>query len=140
MPTYAAQIGSTLTGLRRSHAADLGNVGLVSSYYFCRPIQPSPLTILGQPSEGRYIAAFEGTLLVENGLYVLPLLLLPILLSSIALLAVYCLKTRLRTVLWVLAGLTMGFCSVLFLSIGMLYIPTAVATVVAATKANEEVI
>ena len=27
MPTYAAQIGSTLTGLRRSHAADLGNVG-----------------------------------------------------------------------------------------------------------------
>ena len=28
MPTYAAQIGSTLTGLRRSHAADLGNVGL----------------------------------------------------------------------------------------------------------------
>ena len=28
MPRYAAQIGSTLTGLRRSHAADLGNVGL----------------------------------------------------------------------------------------------------------------
>ena len=27
MPRYAAQIGSTLTGLRRSHAADLGNVG-----------------------------------------------------------------------------------------------------------------
>ena len=28
MPRYAAQIGSTLTGLRRSHAADLGNVGI----------------------------------------------------------------------------------------------------------------
>ena len=28
MPRYAAQIGSTLTGLRRSHAADPGNVGL----------------------------------------------------------------------------------------------------------------
>ena len=28
MPRYAAQIGSTLTGLRRTHAADLGNVGL----------------------------------------------------------------------------------------------------------------
>ena len=27
MPKYAAQIGSTLTGLRRTHAADLGNVG-----------------------------------------------------------------------------------------------------------------
>ena len=27
MPRYAAQIGSTLTGLRRTHAADLGNVG-----------------------------------------------------------------------------------------------------------------
>ena len=31
MPRYAAQIGSTLTGLRRTHAADLGNVG---SYHF----------------------------------------------------------------------------------------------------------
>ena len=29
MPRYAAQIGSTLTGLRRSHAADLGNVGFL---------------------------------------------------------------------------------------------------------------
>ena len=28
-PRYAAQIGSTLTGLRRTHAADLGNVGLI---------------------------------------------------------------------------------------------------------------
>ena len=28
MPRYAAQIGSTLTGLRRTHTADLGNVGL----------------------------------------------------------------------------------------------------------------
>ncbi len=29
MPTmYAANMGSTLTGLRRTHAADLGNVGL----------------------------------------------------------------------------------------------------------------
>ena len=27
MPTYAAQIGSTLTELRRTHGADLGNVG-----------------------------------------------------------------------------------------------------------------
>ena len=27
MPRYADQIGSTLTGLRRTHAADLGNVG-----------------------------------------------------------------------------------------------------------------
>ena len=27
MPRYAAQIGSPLTGLRRTHAADLGNVG-----------------------------------------------------------------------------------------------------------------
>ena len=28
MPMYAAHIGSMLTGLRRSHPADLGNVGL----------------------------------------------------------------------------------------------------------------
>ena len=28
MPRYAAQIGSTLTGLRRTHAADLGKCGL----------------------------------------------------------------------------------------------------------------
>ncbi len=31
MPRYAAQIGSTLTGLRRTHAADLGNVGLIAA-------------------------------------------------------------------------------------------------------------
>ena len=30
MPRYAAQIGSTLTGLRHPHVADLGNVGLGS--------------------------------------------------------------------------------------------------------------
>ena len=34
MPRYAAQIGSTLTGLRRTHAADLGNVGSIGSYYY----------------------------------------------------------------------------------------------------------
>ena len=33
MPRYAAQIGSTLTGLRRTHAADLGNVGLSAALF-----------------------------------------------------------------------------------------------------------
>ena len=32
MPRYAAQIGSTLTGLRRTHGADLGNVGCIHAW------------------------------------------------------------------------------------------------------------
>jgi hypothetical protein len=35
MPMYAAQIGSTLSRLRRTHAADLGNVGLVNLPLLC---------------------------------------------------------------------------------------------------------
>ena len=38
MPRYAAQISSTLTGLRRTHAADLGNVGLIDGRYYIRDL------------------------------------------------------------------------------------------------------
>ena len=31
IPMYAAKMGSMLTGLRRSHPADLGNVGIYST-------------------------------------------------------------------------------------------------------------
>ena len=47
MPRYAAQIGSTLTGLRRTHAADLGNVGseelLVDEGWHAVEVEPEVL-------------------------------------------------------------------------------------------------
>ena len=73
---------------------------------------------------------------MQNGLYVLPLLLYPVLLSSISVLAVHYLKVRLRTALWVGGGLMMVFCSALLLSIGMLYLPTLAAMIVAAASAS----
>ena len=63
------------------------------------------------PREGVYLPQFEGTLLTENGLYVLPLLLFPILLSSVTELAVHYLRgSTPGQSSWILGGLQMAFC------------------------------
>ena len=75
------------------------------------------------------------TLIEVNGLYVVPLLLVPILLSGIAVWAVRDTDAgRLgrRVLLWVLAVVLLGLCALSILSIGMLYLPTALAMLVAA--------
>ena len=63
MPRYAAQIGSTLTGLRRTHGADLGNVGLyILERYFLTP-RRWPLGGLpwdGEPSESAALVVAAG--------------------------------------------------------------------------------
>ena len=78
---------------------------------------------------------FTATLIEVNGLRVIPLLLVPVLLSGIAVWAVrdtYGGRTGRRILLWVLAVVLLGLCTVSILSIGVLYLPTALALLVAA--------
>ena len=67
LPRYAAQIGSTLTGLRRSHAADLGNVGVrdqepvahQSAYWGAEPVEGSVLANRLTDIVGRTVSAYD---------------------------------------------------------------------------------
>ena len=75
------------------------------------------------------------TLIEVNGLYVVPLLLVPVLLSGIAVWAVRDTGSGRRgrmILLWVLAVVLLGLCAISILSIGMLYLPTALALLIAA--------
>ena len=88
------------------------------------------------PGESAGEAARSTATLIEvNGLYVIPLLLVPVLLSGIAVWAVRGADggmTGRRILPWVLAVVLLGLCALLILSIGMLYLPTALAMLVAA--------
>ena len=80
-------------------------------------------------------ARSTATLIEVNGLGVVPLLLVPVLLSGIAVWAVRDTgsgRRGRRILLWVLAIVLLGLCAVSILSIGMLYLPTALAMLVAA--------
>ena len=87
--------------------------------------------VLPSPRWWVWLPVFEDTILEWSGPHVYPLLVYPVLMSGVAVMAVYYLKTQLRSVLWFLSGLVVGFCSALFPSIGFLYVPTAAAMVVA---------
>ena len=80
-------------------------------------------------------ARFSATLIEVNGLRVVPLLLLPILLSGIAVWAIQgtdAMNKRRIVLLWVLAVSLLGFCAVSIFSIGVFYLPVALALLVAA--------
>ena len=78
---------------------------------------------------------YSATAIEANGLYVILLLLVPILLTGIALLA-FRLTAKSQTVRKVLhwgpAVVLLGFCFVAIASIGMFYLPAALALLVAA--------
>ena len=81
----------------------------------------------------------SATLIEVNGLRVIPLLLVPVLLSGIAVWAVRDTdggRTGRRIFLWVLAVVLLGLCAVSILSIGVLYLPTALALLVAAVTGS----
>ena len=74
----------------------------------------------------------SNSLIEQNGLDVIWLLLVPVLLTGVALLSVQ--RTDIRPVrryafLWGAAVVFLGFCAVSILSIGALYLPAAVALV-----------
>ena len=80
-------------------------------------------------------ARFTATLIEVNGLYVIPILLVPVLLSGIAVWAVKSPHGGMvgrRVLLWATTVVLLGLCAVSILSIGMLYLPTALALLVAA--------
>ena len=81
------------------------------------------------------IVRHTSTLIEQNGLQVVPLLLAPIVLTAIALLALRLTNDRptaRRVLLWGPAALLLGFCVLAILSIGIFYLPAAMALLVAA--------
>ena len=78
---------------------------------------------------------YSATAIEANGLHVILLLLAPILLTGIALLALrLTAKSQAvrKVLLWSPAVVLLGFCFVAIASIGMFYLPTALALLVAA--------
>ena len=77
----------------------------------------------------------SSTLIAENGLHVVLLLLVPIFLTAITLLGLRLTaksQTVRKVLLWGPAVVLLGFCFVAIASIGMFYLPAALALLVAA--------
>ena len=81
------------------------------------------------------VTRHTATLVEVNGLYVLWLLLIPVLLSGLALLVIRLTdagQARRKALLWISALALLALCLVGILSIGLFYLPTAMALLVAA--------
>ncbi len=88
-------------------------------------------TLPGEP--GGEVIRSSATAIEVNGLHVILLLLVPILLTAITLLGLRFQQTTMRKILlWSPAVVLLGFCFVAIASIGMFYLPTALALLVAA--------
>ena len=82
---------------------------------------------------GGEVIRSSATAIEVNGLHVILLLLVPILLTAITLLGLRLQQTTMRKILlWSPAVVLLGFCFVAIASIGMFYLPTALALLVAA--------
>ena len=77
------------------------------------------------------------TLIEQNGLYLIWILLVPVLLSGVVLLAIHFMdaghKGR-KVLLWTIALVLLGLCIALYISIGLLYLPMALALLVVAIR------
>ena len=88
-------------------------------------------TLPGEP--GGEVIRSSATAIEVNGLHVILLLLVPIFLTAITLLGLRLQQTTMRKILlWSPAVVLLGFCFVAIASIGMFYLPTALALLVAA--------
>ena len=90
----------------------------------------------GVASESTRVTA---TLIEVNGLRVVPLLIAPVGLTALSLLTALApgiSRTRRRVFLWASAVLLLGFCVVGIFSIGLFYLPAAVALVVSAVMSS----
>ena len=77
----------------------------------------------------------SSSLVVQNGLYVVPLLLLPIFLTGHVLITMYFIRVgrvSRRVLVWTSAVILLGSCLVAMMSIGLLYLPSALALLLAA--------
>ena len=115
-----------------AHALAWG-VGL---YMVFGPVYQGVSVTPSQPGEpAGEVTRHTATLVEANGLWALWLLFIPILLTGLALVSIYFTEvgqTRRRVLLWLPALVLMAFCAVAMASIGMLYLPTALALLVAA--------
>ena len=85
------------------------------------------------------VARHTATLVEVNGLWVLWLLFIPILLSGLALLVIRFTdpgQARRKALLWLAALVLLAFCVVGILSIGLFYLPVALALLVAAVSGS----
>ena len=99
-------------------------------------VSETAVTPGGVASESR---RFTATLVEVNGLRVLPLLLAPVALTALALLAALITGVGLarRSVfMWVSSVLLLGFCAVGIFTIGLFYLPAAVALIVSAVMGS----
>ena len=126
------RIGVTAIAALTAHALAWG-VGLYMAFgpvYQGASVTP---TLPGEPTgeATRYTA----TLLEANGLWVLWLLMTPILLSALPLLSIRFThpgQARRKALLWLPAVVLLAFCTVGIFSIGLFYLPVALALLVAA--------
>ena len=92
-------------------------------------------TLGGQPGE---LVRTTETLIEVNGLRVIPLLMVPILVSGFVVWVVRRTDTRnerRKALLWVPTILFLGLCLLSILSVGLLYLPTGLALLVASITA-----
>lgn len=87
----------------------------------------------GEP--GGEATRFTATLIEVNGLYVIWLLAVPILLTGVPLLVIRrpaAGRVGRKILLWVPAAALLGFCAMAIFSIGLFYLPAALALITAA--------
>ena len=77
------------------------------------------------------------TLIEQNGLYVIWILLVPVLFSGVVLLAIHLMDAGHRgrkALLWTIALVLLVLCAATYISIGLLYLPMALALLVVAIR------
>ena len=126
------RIGMTALLAGTAHALAWG-VGIwmaVGPFY--QGVSVTPTTSEETAGEAATVTA---TLVEANGLWVIWLLLVPVLLSGIALLAIGITdagQTRRKALLWMTALVLLAFCAVGIFSIGLFYLPVVLALLCAA--------
>lgn len=103
-------------------------------------VSKTVVTPSGVANESTKVTA---TLVEVNGLSVLPLLMVPVTLTALALLAALITGVGLakrRVLLWVSSVLLLGFCAVGISSIGLFYLPAAVALIVSAAAGSRRML
>ena len=81
------------------------------------------------------------TLIEVNGLYVVPLLLIPVLLTALGLLTIYFIapgRAVRKALLWLYAVALAAYCIVAVFSLGVFYLPAALAMLCAAISSLPE--
>ena len=99
-------------------------------------VSQTAVTPGGVASESTRVTA---TFVEVNGLGVLSLLMVPVALTALALLAALITGVgfaRRRVLLWVSSVLLLGACAVAIFSIGLFYLPAAVALIVSAVAGS----